>query len=214
MLKYKKTEIKIFKNINLCILMENNGPKLVCRKCNGQHLTIKCGKETKSVIENIINNSENETFNKHEEYQKSYERRDKDMHVSNQRVGYESGFKNKDFNNKDFKHKDFKHKDFKNENFNNKDFNNKDYKHNDHKQDRRPLHKVKMSNLPVDISEEELYELLYEWGHVVRMRLLNYESNSTAYIEFKDKEPADYIVEALDKTPFEHIMLDVERLYD
>ena len=182
--------------------MENNGPKLVCRKCQGPHLTIKCGKESKSVIENIINKTEEQIFNKQEEYQKPYEKRDNS--ISTHRVNYESGFKNKDFNNKDFKNKDFKNKDYK----------NNDHKHNDHKQDRRPLHKVKMSNLPVDMSEEELYELLYEWGHVVRMRLLNYESNSTAYIEFKDKEPADYIVKALDKTPFEHIMLDVERLYD
>jgi hypothetical protein len=64
------------------------------------------------------------------------------------------------------------------------------------------------------MTEEELNDLLYDWGHVVRMRLLNYDSNSTAYIEFKDKEAADYIVEALNKTPFEHILLDVERLYD
>ena len=182
--------------------MENNGPKLVCRKCQGLHLTIKCGKETKSVIANIINKTEEQKFNKHEEYQKPYEKRDN--YISNHHVKYESVFKNKDFNNKDFNNNDFKHTDHK----------HTDHKHNDHKQDRRPLHKVKMSNLPVDMSEEELYELLYEWGHVVRMRLLNYESNSTAYIEFKDKEPAEYIVKALDKTPFEHIMLDVERLYD
>jgi hypothetical protein len=39
--------------------MENNEPKLVCRKCQGPHLTIKCGKETKSVIENIIIESSN-----------------------------------------------------------------------------------------------------------------------------------------------------------
>ena len=80
--------------------------------------------------------------------------------------------------------------------------------------ERKPLHKVKMSNLPLDMTEEELNELLYDWGHVVRLRLLNYENNSTAYIEFKDKEPADYIVDALNKTPFEHIILDVERLYN
>ena len=197
--------------------MENTGPKLVCRKCKGLHLTIKCGKETKSVIENIINKSENQVFNKHEEYQKPYERRDNS--ISNPHVKYESGFKNRDFKNKDFKNEDFKNKDFNNKDYKHNDHKHNDHKHNDHKhndhkQDRRPLHKVKMSNLPVDMSEEELYELLYEWGHVVRMRLLNYESNSTAYIEFKEKEPADYIVEALDKTPFEHIMLDVERLYD
>jgi hypothetical protein len=84
--------------------MENNGPKLVCRKCQGPHLTIKCGKESKSVIENIINKTEEQIFNKQEEYQKPYERKDKDINISNYRVKYESGFKNKDFNNNDHKH--------------------------------------------------------------------------------------------------------------
>jgi len=148
--------------MNFNILMENNEPKLVCRKCQGPHLTIKCGKETKSVIENII-----------------IESCDNDLKP----VTYPK--------------KDINFKSERSERF-----------------ERKPLHKVKMSNLPVDINEEELNELLYDWGHVVRLRLLNYENNSTAYIEFKDKEPADYIVEALNKTPFDHIILDVERLYD
>jgi RNA recognition motif-containing protein len=156
--------------MNFNILMENNEPKLVCRKCQGPHLTIKCGKETKSVIENIIIESSNNDL-KPVTYQKK---------------------SHNQFNKGDT---DFKYE--KSERF-----------------ERKPLHKVKMSNLPVDINEEELHELLYDWGHVVRLRLLNYENNSTAYIEFKDKEPADYIVEALNKTPFEHIILDVERLYD
>ena len=143
--------------------MENTEPKLVCRKCQGAHLTIKCGKETKSVIEPLNNDS---------------------RFVSHPK---------KDINFKSERHE----------------------KHERHERtERKPLHKVKMSNLPIDINEEELNELLYDWGHVVRLRLLNYENNSTAYIEFKDKEPADYIVEALHKTPFDHIILDVERLYD
>lgn len=44
--------------MNFNILMENNEPKLVCRKCQGAHLTIKCGKETKSVIETSSRNDD------------------------------------------------------------------------------------------------------------------------------------------------------------
>ena len=149
--------------------MENTEPKLVCRKCKGAHLTIKCGKETKSVIEPPNNDLRSVSHPK------------------------------KDIN-------------FKSERFERPDRPDRPEKYE--RSERKPLHKVKMSNLPIDINEEELNELLYDWGHVVRLRLLNYENNSTAYIEFKDKEPADYIVEALHKTPFEHIILDVERLYD
>ena len=172
--------------------MENNGPKLVCRKCQGPHLTIKCGKESVSVIENKISEIDKPLTDKYskdtnKDYKKEFKSDDTQSYYKKDKEGNEKSFKSK-FNDKS---------------------DSKDFKH-----ERRPLHKVKMSNLPVDMTEEELNELLYEWGHVVRMRLLNYETNSTAYIEFKDKEAADYIVEALNKTPFEHIMLDVERLYD
>jgi len=152
--------------------MENTEPKLVCRKCQGAHLTIKCGKETKSVIESRNDDLKSVTHPKKDINFKSERHERHERHEKHER--YE------------------RHE----------------------RSERKPLHKVKMSNLPVDINEEELNELLYDWGHVVRLRLLNYENNSTAYIEFKDKEPADYIVEALHKTPFEHIILDVERLYD
>lgn len=152
--------------------MENTEPKLVCRKCQGAHLTIKCGKETKSVIELRNDDLKSVTYPK------------KDINFKSERPERSDRFD-------------------KSERFERTE-----------RFERKPLHKVKMSNLPIDINEEELHELLYDWGHVVRLRLLNYENNSTAYIEFKDKEPADYIVEALNKTPFEHIILDVERLYD
>jgi len=146
--------------------MEKNEPKLVCRKCQGAHLTMNCGKESKSVIEKIIVESYNNDFKSSNYYKKNKD----DIEKSNK-----------------------------------------------NKYERKPLHKVKMSNLPFDITEDELNELLYNLyngKYVVRMRLLNYENNSTAYIEFKEEEAADYIVEALHKTPFDHIMLDVERLYD
>ena len=98
--------------------------------------------------------------------------------------------------------------------------NKKDVSSNEIKSDyksnyvKKPLYKVKISNLPVDMTESELHTLLYDWGHVARMRVLNYEDNATAYVEFKFEDEADYLVSALDKTSFEYIILAVERLYD
>lgn len=164
--------------------MENTEPKLVCRKCQGAHLTIKCGKETKSVIELRNDDLKSVTYPK------------KDINFKSERPERTDRFERPERSERS-ERSERPERPERSERF-----------------ERKPLHKVKMSNLPVDINEEELNELLYDWGHVVRLRLLNYENNSTAYIEFKDKEPADYIVEALHKTPFEHIILDVERLYD
>ena len=79
---------------------------------------------------------------------------------------------------------------------------------------KKPLYKVKIANLPVDMTESELHNLLYDWGHVARMRVLNYDDNATAYVEFKFEDEANYLVSALDKTSFEYIILSVERLYD
>lgn len=171
--------------------MDNsNTKKLVCRKCGGEHLTIKCGKEVKpSVIENKLAEVKPEE-SKEREYTK-----------------------NKDNNTgkKEFVKKEFVKTEFKK--FKNKHNEGSDEEQEERKpRERRPLHKVKMSNLPKDMTDDELLELLYEWGHVIRLRVLNYQDNSTAYIEFKSEEEADYLVKALDRTPFEYIMLDVSRL--
>ena len=148
--------------------MENsNITKLVCRKCEGEHLTIKCGKDNK-IVDNNNNKTDN---NKH--------------NVNNNKF--------KQYEKKPYEKKEY----VKHENTN-----------------RRPLHKIKMSNLPTDMTEEELQELLYEWGHVIRLRVCNYQDNSTAYIEFKTEEEAEYLVKALHKTPFESILLDVSRIYE
>jgi len=172
--------------------MENKEPKLVCRKCQGQHLTMNCGKEKKTVIDSKIT---------------EYDKEDNIFH-DNIGKGRGKGGNNSLRNNSDSNFKG-NGKGYNNRFNDNSDSNFKDLKH-----ERRPLHKVKISNLPIDMQEEELYELLKEWGHVVKLRLLNYDSNSIAYIEFKEIEAADYFVKALDKTPFDHLMLDVERLYD
>ena len=80
--------------------------------------------------------------------------------------------------------------------------------------ERKPLYKVRINNLPIDMMEDELRDLLYDWGHVVRLRVLVYPENSVAYVEFKNEEEADYLVKALHKTPFEQVILHLERLTD
>jgi RNA recognition motif-containing protein len=162
--------------------MENSSvKKLICRKCSGDHLTIKCGKDNKPIENNSINKS-NISNNK--------------TIVANNNISNNNISNNNTSNNKNFKQ--YEKKEF--------------IKHDN--SNRRPLHKIKMSNLPTDMTDEELQELLYEWGHVIRLRVLNYQDNSTAYIEFKTEEEAEYLVKALHKTPFESILLDVSRIYE
>ena len=167
--------------------MENsNTKKLVCRKCGGEHLTIKCGKESKpSVVENKLAEVTIDT----KKPENTHEKKD----------NYKKEFVKTEF--KKFKPKRNTDSDNENEEVRKP-------------RERRPLHKVKMSNLPTDMTDDELLELLYDWGNVVKLRVLNYQDNSTAYIEFRNEEEADYLVKALDRTPFEYIMLDVSRLYE
>lgn len=132
--------------------------KIVCRKCQGNHLTIKCGKEGPSVIEKttqVESPREKPTIN---------------------------------INNK----------------FNNNRFGNSIKK----------LYKVKMTNLPVDFFEEELRDLLSDWGDLARLKVLNYEESSTAYIEFYKEDQIDYLIKALHKTPFDNRIIDLEKLLD
>jgi hypothetical protein len=152
---------------------------LVCKKCGGEHLTIKCGKQqTKSIVENVVD----------------ILKQPNPPNVSESRN-----------DNKDFKMVDNRKPRQYNVNFksNRRDENYK-----------RVYYKAKMSNLPIDMTEEELMELLYEWGQVTRLTLLKYHDGCCAYVEFKNEDQVNYFVEALNKTPFEHIILTVERLLE
>jgi hypothetical protein len=81
---------------------------------------------------------------------------------------------------------------------------------------RRPYFKttyrVKLSGLPQDIDEEEMMHMTCDWGHIVRQKLLNYEENSVAYIDFGYEEEANYFVEAVDKTPLDYLVLSATRV--
>lgn len=122
--------------------------KLVCRKCNGPHLTIKCGKDKElSKIESQIKIEP--TYKSYDDKPKLYRGR-----------GY----------------------------------------------------KCKILNLPSDITEAELMELLYEWGHLISVHVKCYNEYSIAFIEFKYEDEIDYFVRALDKTPFDSCIINIEKL--
>ncbi len=96
---------------------------------------------------------------------------------------------------------------------------NKDHKklddnfgHREKKHFFKTTYRVKLSELPNDMSEDELRMLTCDWGHIVRIKLLNYDNNSTAYIDFGYENEADYFVEAIDRTPMESILLRAERV--
>jgi hypothetical protein len=57
------------------------------------------------------------------------------------------------------------------------------------------------------MTEEEMMELTCDWGNVIRVKVLNYEESSVAYIDFGYMDEANYFIEAIDKTPFEYLIL-------
>ena len=118
---------------------------IVCKKCKGPHLTIKCGKQKKKETSSQTKNNRNQHYNK-----KSFNRIDKSKKVC-----------------------------------------------------------VKISNLPEDITLKELNDLLQEWGSIGR---INFGKSVyvTAYVDFYLPEEADYFIRALDKTPFDNLILNVD----
>ena len=86
------------------------------------------------------------------------------------------------------------------------------HKHNyTEKIDKRKIVTVRISNLPQDITVPELNELVSEWGRIGRINLNNYD-NTTCYIDFYFKDEAEYFKKAIDKTPFDNLILNVDIL--
>ncbi len=94
-------------------------------------------------------------------------------------------------------------------NYNNNNNNHKIYHNNHHKIDKRKIVVIKISNLPDDITVPELNELVSEWGRIGRINISNYD-NTTCYIDFYFEDEALYFIKAIDKTPFDNVILNVE----
>lgn len=99
----------------------------------------------------------------------------------------------------------------RNHNFEKKE-RNYDFEKRDRKQYFKTTYRVKISDLPIDMSEEEIMELTSEWGHIVRVKVLNYKESSVAYVDFGYEAEANYFVTAIDKTPFELILISAIRV--
>ena len=154
----------------------DNESKIVCRKCQGPHLTIKCGKEKENKVEEKIKIQIDE---KPREPRRDF--KDRDHHQP----------RDQPYPRRDFK----------------------STKHG----------KVKLSNLPNDILEDDLYELLKDWGQVYKLNLVSRDNYSgqggttrstAAYIEFRAEEQADYFLKAFDNTACNNQILVVEKLLE
>ena len=92
----------------------------------------------------------------------------------------------------------------------------KKFRFNDKPYEKKPYFKttyrVKISELPTDMTEEEMMELTCNWGHLVRIRVINYSDSSVAYIDFGYEEEADYFVKAIDKTTFQFLVISAQRV--
>ena len=161
----------------------DNESKIVCRKCQGPHLTIKCGKEKENKVEEKIKIQIDE---------KPREPR-------------------RDFKERDHQPRDRDHHRDKDQPYPRRDF--KSSKHG----------KVKLSNLPNDILEDDLYELLKDWGQVYKLNLVSRDNylgqggttrSTAAYIEFRAEEQADYFLKAFDNTACNNQILVVEKLLE
>lgn len=89
---------------------------------------------------------------------------------------------------------------------------NNNFEKKDRKQYFKTTYRIKISDLPVDMTEEEMMELTSEWGHIVRLKVLNYNESSVAYVDFGYEDEADYFIKAIDKTPFELILISATRV--
>ena len=149
---------------------------IVCRKCGGNHLSIKCGKNKveETVLEEKQNNPSSNEGVLEEKQNNS---------LSNEGVLEEKQNNSSNNNNQELR-----------------------------RHEPRISYRVKVSELPNDMTEDEMMELCNNWGYITKLRVINYEDTSVSYIDFNKEECANYFVEALHRTPFEHLILNVTRV--
>ena len=111
--------------------------QLKCRKCNGSHLTIKCGIVASNKVTNIVEDKTNIVENIIE----------KKTNINSNKPNNKPNYYNTSYNNP-------------------------------YNKNQRKTFKVKISELPNDLTENELMELLYDWGDIIYLKVINYDTNS------------------------------------
>lgn len=171
--------------------MDSN--KIICRKCKGNHLTITCGRISKEIISEKP--QENTGYKGLEASGGGYKGGEGGGYKRSDSGGYKGGEGGGYRRSEGGEGGGYKRSE---------GGEGGGYK--------RQVNKVKIGSLPTDITQEELSNLLYDWGNITNIRVLNYDESSTAYVEFKDIKEVDYLVEALHKTPFDKMIITVEKL--
>lgn len=187
--------------------------EIICRKCGGNHLTIKCGKNSQ-----VINNETTENNNNDEFKQVPYKNTkfsnnniittnntpDNTRYPNNEtrtniiRTPNNSTRINntKSSNNEEFKQVSYSK------------YNDNSGKYNDNSGKYQKFNtKVKLCGLPRDITKDELFDLLYDWGNIKYINVNEYYDDTVAFIDFRDEAQASYFIKAIDNTPFEYKIL-------
>ena len=112
-------------------------------------------------------------------------------------------------NNKYEKNKKFNKNDRNDRNNRNNKFDRNNRNNKFDRNNRNKTITVKMTNLPNDITVKELNELILPWGHIGNINF-GKSSFKIAYIDFYKRDEAEYFVKALDRTPFDQLIIGVE----
>ena len=179
-------------------------PKIICRKCGEEHLTIKCKNYIKIKKNVTIDYNKQESVEINKQESNDQESNDQELNTqesntqeSNTQESNTQESYNQTYNKNGYNKKEFVKKEYKNEPRTNKYKNDKN-------------NKIKISNLPLDIEKDELYELLHDWGNIKNLNIKKNYDNSIAFVEFYTNDQADYFIRALDNTPFEYQIIKVE----
>ena len=154
-----------------------------CRKCGGMHFTIKCNKNNTDNL--IISNNNTDNNNKNNADNNNKNNTDNNKNNINNLIISNNNYYN-----------------------NNNNYNNNKFQH----YNKLITYRVKISELPNDITENEMMAQLYEWGDIIKLKLLNYTDNSVLYIDFKKEDQANYFIKALNKTYFEYNIISVSKI--
>ena len=69
---------------------------------------------------------------------------------------------------------------------------------------------IKVSNLPRDITVQELNELISPWGEIGNINIKTYSEVICSYIDFYKKDQAEYFIKAIDSTPFDSMIINAQ----
>ena len=76
----------------------------------------------------------------------------------------------------------------------------------------RKKYVIRISNLPSDITNKELFDLVHVWGEIGDINVKTYHDSVSSYIDFYNENEANYFIEALNSTPFDNLIIKVEMM--